>query len=151
MSAHPARTRRVPWLSLHAGAAGALVLTAVACGAPPSADAPPRPPATDAAQAAPTFVNRVWRVAESTGVAPGHLYVFLSEGTLVIASPTGTPSLGTWTRDGVGLTMVEDGLAYATDIVSLTADEFRIRSHNPGEPVDTRLVPADRDQSGGAR
>jgi len=28
---------------------------------------------------------------------------------------------------------------------SKTADEFRIRSHNPGQPVDIRLVPADRD------
>lgn len=136
----------------------AVVLTLVlpGCGAPPagSTAATSRPstaPGAPATQAPPAFVNRVWRVAESNAVAPGHLYVFLSEGTLVIASPTGTPSLGTWKREAGGLTMVEDGLAYATDIVSLTDDEFRIRSHNPGQPVDVRLVPADRGDPGRER
>ena len=78
-------------------------------------------------------------------MASGQLYVFLSEGTLVIASAGGTPAFGRWSRTGEGLTMVEEGRSYPTDIVSLTADEFRIRSHNPGQPVDIRLVPADRD------
>lgn len=88
-------------------------------------------------------MNRVWRVADSSAVAPGQLYVFLSEGTLVVAATTGTPSLGTWQRTGDGLTMVEDGRPYRVEILSLTGAEFRIRSHNPGEPVDIRLVPAD--------
>ncbi len=100
--------------------------------------------ASSSAATPPDFVNRVWRVAESSAVAPGQLYVFLAEGTLVVASDTGTPSLGRWSRTGDGLTLVEEGRAYPTDIVSLTADEFRIRSHNPGQPVDIRLVPADR-------
>jgi hypothetical protein len=39
-----------------------------------------------------SFANRVWVVAESQQVAPGELRVFLSEGTLVMASPHGTPS-----------------------------------------------------------
>lgn len=124
------------WLRrlLVTGAAG----LAVACG--PSSSPPPPAPT-----AAPTFVNRVWRVAESSAVASGQLYVFLSEGTLVVASATGTPALGRWSRSGEGLTLVEEGQSYPTDIVSLTADEFRIRSHNPGPAVDIRLVPADRD------
>lgn len=99
-------------------------------------------PATSAARPT-TFVNRVWQVAESTAVARGQLYVFLSEGTLVVASTTGTPALGTWKREGDGLTMVEEGRPYRVDILALTDTEFRIRSHNPGEPVDIRLVPAD--------
>ena len=129
------------WLrrSLVTGAAG----LAVACG--PSSSPPPAP------SAAPTFVNRVWRVAESSAVAPGQLYVFLSEGTLVVASSTGTPALGRWSRSGAGLTLVEEGQSYPTDIVSLTADEFRIRSHNPGPAVDIRLVPADRNLQGEQR
>ena len=41
------------------------------------------------------FVNKVWKVAESTAMSPGELVVFLSEGTLVFASPHGKPALGT--------------------------------------------------------
>jgi hypothetical protein len=90
-----------------------------------------------------TFVNRVWRVAESTGMSPGQLVVFLSEGTLVFASPNEKPALGTWTDNGRTLTMVEEGIPYKTDILRLSKTEFRIRSHNPGGVVETRFVPAD--------
>lgn len=89
-----------------------------------------------------TFVNRVWRVAESTDVAPGLLCVFLSEGTLVFASPNGKPALGTWNYDGKSLTTVEEGIPYRVDILGLSRTEFRIRSHNPGGVVETRFVPA---------
>jgi len=124
----------------------ALALLAPACAPAPAPPAAVSPAATPA-----TFVNRVWEVAESSAVAPGHLYIFLSEGTLVVASPTGTPSLGRWSRAGEGLTMIEDGISYATDIVALSADEFRIRSHNPGTPVDIRLVPTAGDARGAVR
>ena len=53
---------------------------------------PPEPPAG--------FVNRVWKVSESSAVAPGTLYAFLSEGTIVIASEHGTPSFGRSTGAG---------------------------------------------------
>lgn len=91
-----------------------------------------------------TFANRVWRVAESSGMTPGQLVVFLSEGTLVFASPHGKPALGTWNKDGAALTMVEEGIPYKVDILGLGNTEFRIRSHNPGGVVETRLVPAER-------
>jgi hypothetical protein len=129
----------------------ALLAGATSC-APPVTPTPPSPApsAVPAPPAAPiTFVNRVWQVAESSAVTPGQLYVFLSEGTLVVASPTGTPSLGRWSRTGDGLTMIEEGISHPTDIVALTATEFRIRSHNPGQPVDIRLVPATATAPGG--
>lgn len=131
----PARTLRV----------AAMLLVAAGCAQPPAqqAGAPaPEPP--------PTFVDRVWRVAESADVAPGHLYVFLSDGTLVIAFPNGKPSLGTWSYDGRTLTMVEEGLSHPADILSLTRSEFRIRSHNPAGWVDIRFVPADDGRPGAA-
>jgi hypothetical protein len=131
-----ARLRLASWL-IALAAAGA-------CTSPPPAA---EPPAASPAPAPPTFENRVWRVAESSAVAPGQLYVFLSEGTLVIASPNNAPMVGRWARRDGGLTMVEEGREYATDILALTEDEFRIRSHNPGQPVDIRLVPADRPAS----
>ena len=95
------------------------------------------------AVAAPTFVNRVWRVAHSSGVEPGALYTFLSEGTLVIASPHNRPAIGSWSREGEGLVMVEESLRYPVDILAATADSFSIRMHNPGEPVLITFVPAE--------
>ncbi len=91
----------------------------------------------------PSFVNRVWTVAESESVAKRTLYVFLSEGTLVIASPHGKPMLGSWRHEGEGLVMVEESIAYPVDILHLDEKEFRIRSNNPGSPVEIRLIRAD--------
>lgn len=93
---------------------------------------------------APSFVNKVWEVRSSTAVAPGSLYVFLSDGTLVLTSPGGTPALGTWRSEGEHLVMVEESVPYPTDILELKEDVFRIRSNNPGEPVEITLVPAAR-------
>ena len=90
-----------------------------------------------------SFVNRVWRVGTSSSVAPGTLYVFLAEGTLVITSPNGKPALGTWKYESGALTMVEEGIPYKVDVLQLSKDEFKIRSHNPGKPVEITLVSAD--------
>jgi hypothetical protein len=95
------------------------------------------------APAEPTFVDRVWRVSASPSVAQGSTYVFHADGTLALTAPGGTPASGTWRREGEGLVLVEEGIEYKTDIVSLTADQFVIRSHNPGGTVDITLVPAD--------
>jgi len=84
----------------------------------------------DTADSAVSFVNTVWRVSNSSSVAPGTLYVFLSEGTLVITSPNNKPALGWWKYEGGALTMVEEGISYKVDILKLGKDEFRIRSNN---------------------
>ena len=94
-----------------------------------------------------SFVNRVWRVERSSTVEPGTLYTFLSEGTLVIASPHGRPALGTWSRQGDELIMVEESLRYPVEILAATADSFSIRMRNPGEPVLITFVPAERPDS----
>lgn len=111
---------------------------------PPAEVASSETPAISAQPAAkPDFVNRVWSVASSSAVGPGTLYVFLSEGTLVITSPNSKPMLGSWRRSGEGLIMVEESIEYPTDILKLEAGSLVIRSHNPGSPVDISLVPAD--------
>jgi hypothetical protein len=121
----------------------------IGCSKPSAAPAPESSGAPDPSSAStpsatrPDFVNRVWAVSTSSAVAPGTLYVFLSEGTLVIASPNGKPMLGSWKRSGDGLILVEESIEYPTDILKLDADSFVIRSHNPGTPVDISLVPAD--------
>jgi len=89
-----------------------------------------------------SFVNKVWQIKTSNGIEPGMLYVFLSDGTLVMASPSSQPSLGRWARTEKGLNLIEEGITYPTEILSLKRDEFRIRSLNPGEPVELQLAPA---------
>jgi len=91
-----------------------------------------------------SFVNKVWQIKTSNSIEPGMLYVFLSDGTLVMASPSSQPSLGRWTRTEKGLNLIEEGITYPTEILSLTRDEFRIRSLNPGDPVELQLAPAVR-------
>jgi hypothetical protein len=102
----------------------------------PTDEGPPAAPAS--------FVNRVWVVAESPQVAQGELRVFLSEGTLVMASPHGTPAFGTWSYKGGSLKITEESQEYAVDILELTRDSFRIQMHSPGEPVVIRLAPAEQ-------
>lgn len=88
------------------------------------------------------FVNKVWRVETSSGVAAGTLYVFLSDGTLLISSPYATPALGRWTFTDGALTMVEESIAYKVDVLKLDRETFVIRSHNPGEAVKISMVRA---------
>ena len=107
-----------------------------------SAPTEKRPQVT--AEAAAGFVNIVWVVSQSSSVAPGTLYVFLSDGTLVIASPHGKPALGTWKDAGGILTMVEEGTPYQVDVLSLSRDRFTIRSYNPGKPAEITLIPAEK-------
>jgi hypothetical protein len=40
------------------------------------------------------------------------------------------------------LTMTEEGITYPSDIVSLDASHFTIRSHNPGGVVEIAMVAA---------
>lgn len=107
---------------------------AVPAGTPAPASAIP------AATAAPAFVGKVWRVRSSSSGDPGSTYAFLADGTLVIDSPHGTPMQGQWRYDNGKLAMIEEGISYPTDIVSLDATTFQFRSHNPGGTVDITLV-----------
>lgn len=91
-----------------------------------------------------SFVNQVWVVAESQQVAPGALRVFLSDGTLVMAGPHGTPALGSWRYQDGRLNITEEGLQYDVDILELSRSTFRIRIHSPGEPVEIRFKLADQ-------
>ena len=108
----------------------------------PTGSPAPAPPSDVAQAAKPDFAGKVWRVQSSTAGEPGSTYAFLSDGTLVIDSPHGTPMYGKWSYDDGKLVMTEEGVAYPTDIVALDAGTFQIRSHNPGGMVDITLVPA---------
>jgi len=88
-----------------------------------------RPDSSSALQ--PTkLVNKVWAVAQSPGGPSGDLYVFLSEGTFVIASAEAArPIVGRWSWDGHRVTMSETSMPYTAEILSLTDSEFRFRAN----------------------
>jgi hypothetical protein len=132
----PKRRRRLGWWFLF------LAAIAAACARSEDGSAPPATGPAPISTARPTFVNRVWSVSESSAVARGTLYVFLSDGTLVITSRQTKPLVGEWKKTDHGLVMIEESLSYPTEILELTADSFVIRSHNPGQPVDISFVPA---------
>ncbi|OHE84129.1 MAG: hypothetical protein A2579_02130 [Lysobacterales bacterium RIFOXYD1_FULL_69_11] len=94
--------------------------------------------------AAPGFVDRTWVVEASSAVAEGTTYRFGGDGRLEIAGPDGgTPTAGQWRAlDESRLEMTEEGIAYNVDILEQGEARLRLRSHNPGEPVDITLVPA---------
>ena len=126
------------------------VLLAACTRAPAPVSAPPPPvpstPAVDAAGVRSSeralLIDKVWRVQSSSAVAPGTLYSFLADGTLVISAPQQTTSYGRWTYANGALVMIEEGIAYPTDIRAIDAVNLSIRSHNPGTPVDSVLVEA---------
>ncbi len=130
-------TQAYPALTGGAPSRVALVVQAVQA-VPPSVASPVRAPAGSSAP----FVDTVWKVRTSRQVASGQLYVFLSGGALVVASPNGKPALGSWTYKNGILTLTEEGQRYTAGIVTLTPREFRIKIHNPGSPVEMTLVPA---------
>ena len=103
---------------------------------PPSDTTPPADSTT------PAFVDKVWRVEAGGTVEAGTTYAFLNGGTLVIDAPHGTPMTGAWAYADGKLTMTEEGITYPTDIVSLDATHFTIRSHNPGGVVEIAMVAA---------
>jgi hypothetical protein len=122
------------------------LLLAVFAGLPASCSRESPGASQPAATASPvSFVNKVWRVASSSsGLETGVLYVFLSDGTLVISSPHGTPAFGKWKQESDGLTMIEEGLSYKVNVLKLSADEFRIMINNPGNAVEIAFVAAEQ-------
>lgn len=118
--------------------------------ATPSPQAPTPPPSPTlpsdttppADNTTPAFVGKVWRVEAGGTVEAGTTYAFLDGGTLVVDAPHGTPMTGSWAYVDGKLTMTEEGITYPTDIVSLDATHFTLRSHNPGGAVEIAMVAA---------
>ena len=90
----------------------------------------------------PAFAGKTWKVVQSSAVAPGTTYEFREGGTLVVSSPGSPPLTGNWAWSEGNLTMTEEGITYPTDILALGDSTFRIRSNNPGEPVEITMVRA---------
>lgn len=120
-----------------------LVAACVACAPPPAVTGAPEagaPPPAQTTDPRARFVDIDWRVVSSSAVAAGTRYRFGSDGSLRIEAEGSTPGLGRWTLEGGKLVMIEEGIAYPTDILRLDDGHFTIRSHNPGAPVDIEMV-----------
>ncbi|MGH8249775.1 MAG: META domain-containing protein [Steroidobacteraceae bacterium] len=131
--------------------AALLAITACSKSEPPGSATPPVAEPKPPAAAEPSFVNKVWAVAESEQVEVGSLRTFLSDGTLVMASPHATPAFGTWSYDSGRLTITEEGQKYDVDVVALSENEFRIRIHSPGDPVEILFRQAEQAPAVAAR
>ncbi len=142
----------VPHRLLYTPLAVGLLLCACSRPAPPTTPAsdlpsaaPPAASGESAAGAAhqpvPDFANRIWKVAKGSAGDPGTFYVFLSDGSMLITSPHGTPALGSWHYSGEVLTLVEEGLPHQATVLQATLDTLAIRIAGPGQPVAMTFVP----------
>ena len=86
----------------------------------------------------PALANKVWRVA--AGSDSGAYYVFVSDGTLLIASNHGTPELGRWTQTGDTVTLVEEGIPHPAAILEQSDEALAIRMSGRGEPLELRFT-----------
>ena len=89
------------------------------------------------------LVNTVWRVT-SGNRAPGTLFVFLSNGTLVMTSCVEVYRLATWRAETTDrLTIVEDtAVQYTADIQALSQDSLSLRLNLRSEQVDLTMEAA---------
>jgi len=118
-----------------------LLLVAAAGCARKKEDAQPLPSADVPTHAVtPAFAAKKWKVTQSSAVAPGTTYEFRDGGALVVTSPGSPPLTGSWAWSEGNFTMTEEGITYPTDILALDDRTFRIRSNNPGEPVEITMV-----------
>lgn len=128
----------------------ATLLAAILAGCSPperTTDAPairgtPAPPTLTDPLAGP-LVNTAWRVT-SANRAPGTLFVFLSNGTLVMTSCVEVYRLATWRAETADrLTIVEDTtVQYTADIQALSQDSVSLRLNLRSEQVDLTLEAA---------
>lgn len=92
------------------------------------------PVSTFAARA--TFTSKVWARADSTGKANGDRFTFLNDGTFIITSPCGRPTMGRWAREGGKLQIYENGSTLDVTIESLTANKLRMKVDRWGDILD---------------
>jgi hypothetical protein len=112
-----------------------------------------RPAGTDAVQStAPSssttesrLANKVWLVTAPAGRAPGSLYIFLADGTLMMTSCVETYRLSTWRlQSDDRLLVTEDSTtSYVVRVIDLGERDLRLRLELVGENVDLELRAAD--------
>lgn len=112
-----------------------------------SSDSPPKATehqsAHESHQSQANFTNKKWIVKHSNSIATGQTYEFMPNGVLVINAPQQKQALGRWSYKDKKLVMIEENISYSVDILALTDKTFKIKMHNPGEPVEIEFSLAD--------
>jgi hypothetical protein len=129
----------------------AMLVATVLTGCTRSQDATPRStprdapvtPVTATNLVAGPLANTVWRVT-SGNRAPGTLFIFLSNGTLMMTSCVEIYRLARWRAETMDrLTIVEDvTVQYTADIQALSEDRLSLRLNLRSEQVDLTLEAA---------
>jgi len=91
------------------------------------------------------LTNKAWLITAPAGRAPGSLYVFLADGTLMMTSCVETYRLATWQLQGDDrLVVTEDPTTrYVVRVIDVGERELRLRLELVGENVDLELRAAD--------
>jgi len=122
---------------------GTAVLAALFAGCTPAQEATPTsanapaPPAMASGLAASPLVNTAWRVT-SGNRAPGTLFVFLPNGTLMMTSCVEVYRLATWQAESTDrLRIVEDtAVEYTADVEAVSENSLSLRLNLRSEQVD---------------
>jgi hypothetical protein len=107
-----------------------LTLTLLACSPKPApqaeqTQASSEVPSSTAASATNALVGKIWRISASPAPAPGSIFVFLPNGTLLETSCVETYRVAQWTRDPVAaqnIRVIEDGRLAFTAVIAATTD-----------------------------
>jgi len=91
------------------------------------------------------LANKVWLITAPAGRAPGSLYIFLADGTLMMTSCVETYRLAAWRSQGDDRLLVTEDptTSYVVRVVDLGERELRLRLELVGENVDLELRAAD--------
>lgn len=91
------------------------------------------------------LTGKVWLVTAQAGRAPGSLYIFLADGTLMMTSCVEAYRLAAWQLQGdERLLVTEDPTtSYIVRVVDLGERDLRLRLELVGENVDLELRVAD--------
>lgn len=92
----------------------------------------------------PGWTNKVWKVTAPPDRAPGSVYLFLNNGTVVMTSCVETYRLATWTSEGTGRVTIEEDpqVRVPADIREVDERHLAIRLHLKSEVVELALETA---------
>ena len=122
-----------------------IVVAAIACACsspPPSLPqvAPPAPPEPRHAR----LLDKVWRVTAPAGKPLGSMYIFMSDGTLLMTSCVETYRLAKWRADPDGkLTVSEDPATTYRVSLEFHGSDVKLRFELKNEVVDLWVRVAD--------
>jgi len=90
----------------------------------------------------PAYADTIWITTKAADVGAGHIRVFLSDGSLLAATPEGRPAIGRWQTAPGGLAITLGGRTRVVRV--LASDRSRMHLRRPGsdDGGDLVMVPA---------